>query len=147
MKINRSISIASPPEEVFAFVSDVRNDPQWHTDILAARLAEGETVGPGAVFQIERRQPFRGASEGTITVTGYDAPRRVVFDGRLGDFTVVITHTVEPDGAGSRFTKHVEASPPGIMRVLGPLMVPMMNRETARHLANLKGVFESRARA
>jgi carbon monoxide dehydrogenase subunit G len=147
LKINRSISIARPPEEVFAFVSDVRNDPQWHTDIRAARLADGETVGPGAVFQIERRQPFRGVSEGTFTVTGYDPPRRVILDGRLGDFTAVVTHTVEPDGTGSRFTKHVEASPLGIMRVLGPLMVPMMNRETARHLDNLKSVLESGARA
>jgi hypothetical protein len=32
-----STSIARSATEVFEFVSDLRNDPRWHTDILEAR--------------------------------------------------------------------------------------------------------------
>jgi uncharacterized protein YndB with AHSA1/START domain len=76
-------SIARPADEVFAFVSDVRNDPRWHTDILEARLTEGVSIGAGSTFAI-RFKPFMGQSEGTMTVFEYEQPRRVVLRGRMG---------------------------------------------------------------
>lgn len=57
-----STSIARPASEVFEFVSDLRNDPQWHTDILEARLAGDGPIGQGATFAI-RFKPFMGKSE------------------------------------------------------------------------------------
>lgn len=45
MIIENTTTIARPGAEVFAFVSDVRNDPQWHNDVLEAQLPEGESVG------------------------------------------------------------------------------------------------------
>lgn len=58
--IENSTTIARPAAEVFAFVSDVRNDPQWHADVLEAQLLEGEPVGKGSMFAIKMK-PFMGS--------------------------------------------------------------------------------------
>ena len=100
MSTEATESVARPAAQVFAFIADVRNDPRWHTDVLQARLAEGETVRAGSVFEI-RTKPVMGISGGTVTVSAYDPPR-IVFDIRMGKLTPRTTFTVVPDGDGCR---------------------------------------------
>jgi hypothetical protein len=62
------------------------------------------------VFAV-RFKPYMGQSEGTFTIVEYEAPRRVVFRGRIGKMEPTLTHTVEPNGgevgspAGSRWSR------------------------------------------
>ena len=49
MKVERHISIARPPAEVFGHIADVRNDPSWHTDVLEVRSST-DAVAMGTVF-------------------------------------------------------------------------------------------------
>src|SRR5207249_7680037 len=99
-----SESIARGPEEVFAFVADVRNDPQWHTDVLEATLAQGSSVAVGSVFEI-RTKPFMGVSGGTVTVKEYSPPRQIVFNVKMGKMQPTTTFTVEPEGTGARVSR------------------------------------------
>jgi uncharacterized protein YndB with AHSA1/START domain len=134
-------SFARPPAEVFAFVSDVRNEPQWHTDVLGAKLTGGTSVGKGSRFAVKFK-PFMGQSEGAITVVEYDAPRRVVFRGRMGKMEPTVIHIVEPDDGGSRFTRRFEMEPHGLLRLMAPLMGGMFRKQNAGFVANLKRVLE-----
>jgi len=65
-----STSIARPAAEVFAFIADVRNDPRWHTDVLAAKLLEGTAIDRHSIFEIETK-PVMGVSGGTVAVSQY----------------------------------------------------------------------------
>jgi uncharacterized protein YndB with AHSA1/START domain len=94
-------SLARPAAEVFAFIADVRNDPRWHTDVLAARLIDGTTVDKGARFEIETK-PVMGMSGGTVTISDCVPPSRIVFDVRMGKLEPTTTFTVVPDGQGCR---------------------------------------------
>jgi len=47
MIVEIATTIARPPAAVFAFVSDMRNESQWHTDVLQAWLVDGEAVAAG----------------------------------------------------------------------------------------------------
>lgn len=143
MIIENQATIARPAEEVFAFVADPRNDPKWHTDVLEAHRTDDGPVGAGTTYSVSFK-PFMGVSEGTITVREYAPPQRVVFDGRMGTMTPTVTFTVEPDGAGSRFTRHVQIPARGLLRIIAPLMAPMARKEADRFLANLKRELEDR---
>ena len=143
MIIENQITIARAAEEVFAFVSDPRNDPKWHTDVLEAHRADDGPVGVGTTYAT-RFKPFMGQSEGTVTVREYTPPQRIVFDGQVGTMAPTITLTIEPDEAGTRFTRHVEIQTHGLLRILAPLMTPMARREASRFLANLKRELEAR---
>jgi carbon monoxide dehydrogenase subunit G len=135
-------SIARPAADVFEFVSDLRNDPRWHTDILEARLAEEGPIGKGLTF-IVRFKPFMGQSEGTVTVSDYEPPRRIVLQGKMGKMAPTVILSVEPQGEGSRFTRRVEMEPPGMMRLMAPFMGGTFRKRNAGFVANAKRVLEA----
>lgn len=62
--VARSITINRPVAEVFAYVSDVSNEPAWHTDVLEARQTSEGPIGIGTTFLI-RVKPSMGVSEGS----------------------------------------------------------------------------------
>ncbi|MET1012583.1 MAG: SRPBCC family protein [Actinomycetota bacterium] len=137
-----STSIARPAAEVFEFVSDVRNDPRWHTDILEAHLIGEEPIGQGSTFAVKFK-PFMGQSEGTVTVAKYEPPRRLELRGQMGKMAPTLTLSVDPQGDGSRFTRRVEMEPPGIMRLLAPFMKGTFRKQNAGFVENLKKVLEA----
>lgn len=141
MRVESSTTIAGPAQEILAFVTDVRNDPRWHTDVLEAWLTEGTDVGRGSVFGI-RFKPFMGQSEGTMTVAEHEPGRRTVLTGRMGPLAPTTTLTVEPNGGGTRFTRRVEMEPVGMLRIIGPLMKGTFRRHNEGFLANLKRELE-----
>lgn len=60
-----SITIDRPVEDVFGYVTDVTNDPAWHTDILEAHKTTEGSIGVGTVWHT-RFNPTMGISEGDI---------------------------------------------------------------------------------
>jgi uncharacterized protein YndB with AHSA1/START domain len=140
--IESTESIARSPADVFTFVADVRNDPQWHTDILEAQLTSGRLVANGTTFTT-RSKPFMGLSEGTGIVTAYEPPHRFVIEERMGKFEPKTILIIEPDGSGSQITRRVEMEPAGLLRLVAPFMGGMMRRQAAGFLANLKRVLEA----
>ena len=135
-------TIARPPGEVVGMVSDVRNEPQWHTDVLEARLTNTGDVAQGSVFNVKLK-PAMGVSSGTVTVVELDPPRRVVMHGRMGKLEPSVTHVVEPVRDGSRFTRLVELSLPFPMAVMTPLVRRMILKANRGFVANLKRVLEA----
>jgi uncharacterized protein YndB with AHSA1/START domain len=141
MRVDKSVSIARPPSEVFDYVSDVRNDPNWHTDVLSVSSSTPQ-IGKGTVFEVKVK-PSMGVSEGTMTVADYEPPRRLVLDGRMGKMAPKVTYTVEAEGSGTKYTRTVEIDPPGVMKLMSPMMKMMIGKSNNGFLANLKRVLES----
>jgi uncharacterized protein YndB with AHSA1/START domain len=135
-------SVRRPAAETFAFIADVRNDPRWHTDVLESKLIEGTSVGKGSTFEIKTK-PVMGISGGTVTVSDYEPPSRIVFDVRMGKLQPTTTFTVVPDGEGCRVTRKIDMEPPGLMRLIAPFMGGMMRKRNVGFLANLKRVLEN----
>jgi len=138
-----STSIARPAAEVFAFIADVRNDPRWHTDVLAAKLIEGNAVDGHSVFEIETK-PVMGVAGGTVAVSQYEPPSRIIFDVRMGKLQPTTTFTVVPAATGCRVTRRIDMEPRGLMRAMAPFMGGMMRKRNDMFLANLRRVLEDK---
>jgi carbon monoxide dehydrogenase subunit G len=143
MKVERKISIARPPAEVFSHIADVRNDPSWHTDVLEVRSST-DVVGVGTVFNVKVK-PSMGVSEGTMTVSRFEPGKLVEFQGRMGKMAPTVTNICEPEAQGTRVTRRVELEPPGAMRVMTPLIKRMIAKSNDGFLANLKRLLERSA--
>ena len=141
MKVERKITIARPPAEVFNYVADVRNDPAWHTDVLEVRSST-DVVGMGTVFNVKVK-PSMGVSEGTMTVSRFEPGTLIEFHGRMGKMAPTVTNICEPEAQGTRFTRRVELEPPAIIRVMTPLIKRMIATSNDGFLANLKRLLES----
>ena len=143
MKVEQSTTISRPPAEVFSYISDVRNDPSWHTDVLEVRSST-TSVGMGTVFDVKVK-PSMGVSEGTMTVSRFEPGRLIEYSGQMGKMAPTVTNICEPDGQGTRVTRRVEIDPPGIMRLMSPLIATKIGKDIERFLANLKHLLEGSA--
>ncbi|MFY9587710.1 MAG: SRPBCC family protein [Actinomycetota bacterium] len=143
MRVERSVSIARPPGDVFGYVSDIRNDPAWHTDVLEVSSST-DAVGVGTVFNV-RVKPAMGVSEGTMTVSKLEPGRLIEFQGRMGKMAPTVTNIVESDGSGAKMTRRVELQPPGMMKIMTPMIKMMIGKGNSGFLSNLKKVLEAKA--
>ena len=141
MRVERTITIARQPADVFRFIADVRNDPTWHTDVLEVR-SSSDVVELGTVFHVKVK-PSMGVSEGTMTVSRLEPGELVEFRGRMGRMEPTVTNICEPDKEGTRVTRRVEIEPPGVMRAMTPLMKRMIGKSNEGFLANLKRLLET----
>ena len=141
MRVERSTRIEKPSGDVFDYIADIRNDPTWHTDVLEAQSST-ERVGLGTVFTVKVK-PSMGVSEGTMTVSQLEPGRRIEFQGRMGKMTPTVTNICAPDGNGTRVTRRVELEPPGMMRLMSPMIKMMIGKANDGFLANLKRLLET----
>lgn len=112
-----AISLLSPPERVWALVSDVGGTARWRTDIVKVEMKKG---GGDTIRFVESS----GRGEVTFEVESQNPPRRQVT--RIVDegqpFGGTWTWELEPQDGGTRLTL-VEAGfiKPPLFRVLGKL--------------------------
>src|ERR671924_1868279 len=107
--IVETVEIAKSPQEVFAYLDDLRRHGEWQDQIESVEvLTEGPTrVGSRAV---DTRRVPGGRQKITYEITEHDPPRRAAFRGLDGPVRPVGRVTVEPlgDGSHSRVTLELE---------------------------------------
>src|SRR5215211_1544903 len=141
-----SVVIERPPEEVFAYVSDLQNIPEWGA--LSGEMRK-ETEGPPEVdARYTADLTFLGRRLVIpYEVSTYEPPRLFVFRSLGGPLHDEYTYTFEEEpGGGTRFSMAIEMQPDGFFfRVTGPLVEKMTQRYYFRkELKTLKGLLESR---
>jgi uncharacterized protein YndB with AHSA1/START domain len=142
-----SAVIGRPIEDVWAFVSDPRNEPKWHTDILEIRSASDPAGGPptnwidGATLLVTVQ--FMGRREYEVEITGLEANRRLQFTTRTGPVKPTSTYLFESADGDTRFTRHVEVPLHGPMRIFGPLMRRDLEKRNGRFVQNLKALLDT----
>lgn len=140
MRVERRISIARPPDEVFDYIADVRNDPSWHTDVLEVSSST-DAVQMGTEFTV-RVKPSMGVSRGSMTVTKLEPGKLIELQGRMGRMSPTVTNICEPDGSGTLVTRRVEMEMPGLMRLMAPMAQSKIGKGNEGFLANLKRLLE-----
>jgi uncharacterized protein YndB with AHSA1/START domain len=137
-----SITIDRPVEEVFAYVTDVTNDPAWHTDVLEARKTSEGPIGMGTVWH-SRFKPTMGISEGDMEVVDFEPNRTQVMRGQIGPMQPTLTYLLEPSDGGTKFTRRIQINVSGWMKIMQPIIGMMLPKQNRGFLANLKRVLES----
>jgi hypothetical protein len=142
MRVERRVYIAKAPEDVFKYVADVRNDPTWHTDVLEVQ-SSSDVVGLGTVFTVKVK-PSMGISEGTITISHLEPGRMVELAGRMGKMAPTVTNICDSEGSGTQLTRRIEIEPPGLMRLMSPMIKRMIAKSNDGFLGNLKHLLEAK---
>jgi uncharacterized protein YndB with AHSA1/START domain len=141
-----STEIARSPDDVFAYITDPMNLPEWQESVVKVECKE-TPVHVGTRAQLTRRvgkREMRMTSEVVElsppthwTIRGVDSPVRGNIDGRI-----------EPldDGARSRVTIEIDLHGHGIGKLLLPLVVKKkVETEMPRNMQHLKEQLESTA--
>jgi carbon monoxide dehydrogenase subunit G len=132
--------IARAIEDVFAFLSDLENVPEWNYAIVETRKISEGPVGVGSTYRQVRSVPSR--SEERLEITAYDPPRQLEVRGQLGPFRSRLFYALNATPEGTRVTNTVEVELRGPGRLLGRVAVPRVREAVAANLRKLKEPLE-----
>ena len=140
--ITVSTTINRPVGEVFAFVAEMENEPQWHTDILEAeRLTDGE-VGKGTNYRVQFRPQPMSPSEATVEIVEFEADRRIVSQADMGNMKPTMTYVFEEAEGGTQVTRRIQIGTSGMMTLMSPMIKMMVRRRNVGFVDKLKQVLE-----
>jgi carbon monoxide dehydrogenase subunit G len=138
-----TVEIARAPEEVFAFVSDPANYPQWQPSLVAI---EPHRPGPLRVGReaTEVRRFLGREIETTWTCVEHEPHSRSAIECDQGPVPFKGTFVLEPADRGTRFTWTVETRGPAA-RLGGPLVGRATRAELEGNSGRLKELLEGEA--
>jgi uncharacterized protein YndB with AHSA1/START domain len=114
--VTLNVTIDRPREEVFAYLSDVANYPEFTDHFLTGwRLTREESEGRGAGARYRQGGRFDRFGYYDLSIAELDPPFRIVAVGRGGKYNRIKTFhqwTLEPSSSGTRLEYVYETEPP-----------------------------------
>ena len=143
--ISESIEINRRPEDVFAYLDDVKRHGEWQEQIVDVQPEGDQPMGVGKRVLETRRVPG-GDRSMTYEITAHDPPRQSSFRVLDGPIRAVGTVSIEPigDGSRSRLTFTLDFQGHGLGgKVLLPLAKSQARKQIPRDQAKMKELLES----
>jgi uncharacterized protein YndB with AHSA1/START domain len=141
-RLQRSITIKRPIEDVFAFVSNSENRPEWMHVTEVKKLTKGP-IGVGTTFSSVVDTPER-RWESTLEVVEYQPGERYAFRAE-SPVPLQLDHLFKPVAGGTRVTLRLEAEYTGVSRLARPFVNLATRRQMHVDLVALKKCLEGRA--
>lgn len=132
--------IPAPPDEVFSYVADTRNDPEWCRNVSEVRQIAGHGVAPGSRFRFRQSVEVGGRrlhSDVEVEVAEM-GERSIEWEVEDRFQTRRVRMTVEPADGASRVIQQTTASfkrKPGLARWLYPRLARRTFRDQFDELA------------
>jgi uncharacterized membrane protein len=141
-RVDESIDVARPADEVARFMFDWRNDASWIGGISEARLLRDGDFGVGS--RVERIASFLGRRiEYVLEVDEHEPGRRLSMHSVRGPFPMTVAYEVAEAGEGATARVRVGGDATGFYRLAGPLLNRQAARSIARDLERLKSLLEA----
>jgi hypothetical protein len=143
-------TIAKSREEIFAYLCDIANHPEFSDHYLTDwRLTREDPVGigAGARFKVKVPPPRQRYTYTDITLIDVTAPWRVVLAGRTGKFNRIrlrAVYELQPDHGGTRVAYTLETKPKTFTDTLveGFGMRGWFRRKSNKSLKRLRAILE-----
>jgi hypothetical protein len=143
MQLSVTRVINRPAPEVFAFVSDVSNNPRWQKGQVSCRWTSPPPVGIGSTYEQEARFLGRRVLS-TFAVVEYEPGRSVTIQTVESSFPIRVQRSVEPiDERRSRVVAEITGEPGGFFRLFAPLVRRIAQRSVDADYDRLKVLLES----
>ena len=138
------ITIQRPIDEVFAYVSDLQNSPQWQKGVVEARRMTDGPLGIGTQFMDVRKYTGSRTLESAIQCTHYELNKKIVFKTISSSWPHEDIYQFESIDGGTRLTNRFELQISGWMAMAGPLIALGLKGEMSANIGNLKARLEKR---
>jgi hypothetical protein len=141
VRVEESVRIAKPPADVWAAIADYSFDLQWRKGLTDMTP---DPPGPPAVgtkvHEVVRTSGRDYVADTVVTDLDPGVSYRFSGSGTIGGLAGGRSVRADPDGAV--FTYTIELGPKGGMRLLRPLLGPIVRSGLKRDLRQLKALLE-----
>jgi uncharacterized protein YndB with AHSA1/START domain len=139
-RASSEIVINSPREDVFAFLADPENDPQWRSGVLDLKRVSGSGIGARYTQGIKGPRGRRIPAD--IEITELVPGKTIAFQTITGPVRPRGRYQLDSADGGTRVRFELESDVKGVKRLLGPMVQKTMNSEVGQ-LVSLKRVIET----
>lgn len=145
IKINASVVIHRPVEDVFAYANDISHWAEWNPGLTEVSAPEGPIQAGARIREVFR---FLGRRiESSFEVVDYEPNRRVTYRTVAGPIPMAGTQTYEPVDGGTKLTISGEGEAGGFFKLAERVVAQMTRRQFQTGLDNLKDLLEAQAPA
>ena len=141
MRMQHTVFIDKPIEDVFNYVTIYENETAWQSDVVEAYLTSKGPLGLGTTG-CEVRIFLGRRFESEWVMIEYEPPRKGTFKSTSGTVPYVGTYLLEESDGGTIFSYHLETEPSGLLKLLEPLTKGIYMRGLRADLAALKRILE-----
>ena len=107
IRVETSVHIKRPSDEVFAFISNFENNPLWQSGQIEARFTSDGPLGVGSTY--DQVAKFLGRQiVSAFEVLEYEPGRRIKASSTSGSFPITFTRVVEPVDGGAQVSAVVD---------------------------------------
>ena len=143
IKFEFTVVVNRPVEEVFPYLINPDNLPEWQSMVLEARQDTPGAMGQGTRVTDVRK--FLGRRfETTSEVTAFEPNKRVDFKAVSGPIPFQISHTLETVDGSTRIKVVAQGEPGGFFKLAEPLVGTQAERQFKNDYSTLKDLLEAR---
>jgi len=142
IKVESSVMINRPVQEVFAFVTDPSNNAKWQEGLIESRL---ESAGPVALgSKITDVRTFIGRKlESKLEVTAYEPGKRVSLKVVKGPLPFEVTQTFQAEAGGTKLDFVAQGEPGGFFKLAEGMVRKQLEAQLVTNAERLKKVLEA----
>ena len=140
--IDHSVTIDRPLEEVWDFVSDPANNPQWQSGVTQSDQSPTGPVGVGTRVRIVRRIMGQ-RTEMVFETTEFKPYEKFAFKSLSGPLEVSGSLAVAATDAGTEVTYSGTGKAAGVLGLGETIIAGLVNRQISDDLKALKALLES----
>lgn len=141
-RIEESIEIKCPVDKVFAYTTDAKKWPKWHSFIPEAEQTSQGPVNVGSTFKGVSRMMGR-SMKWTAIATEYELNKKWGQNITCGRVAIEEHVTYTPAEGGTIFTIVYDMKTGGFLKLFSPMMASSTRKETKKSLGNLKNILEA----
>ena len=139
-RASSEIVIERPREDVFAFLANPENDPQWRSGVLDLKRVSGSGIGARYTQGVKGPGGRRIAAD--IDITELTPGEAIAFRTIAGPVRPRGRYVRAAADGGTRVRFELESDLKGVKRLLAPMVQKTMNNEVGQ-LESLKRVIEA----
>ena len=140
-RIERRARVDAPPEELFAYLSDLANLPEWQPGIVSAEITSGDELGIGTTARVVR-DLMGQRIEAPMTVTAYEPPSRLAIRSEVSGVKATAELDLTPaDGAATDLVFAMEIRGSFITSFMEPMIADAAGGEIDATIARIQGRF------
>jgi uncharacterized protein YndB with AHSA1/START domain len=144
MELEVTVEIRRPLSEVWAFVTNLKNSPNWTRSGSELRQTSPGPLVVGATIESRKRILGRDIKSQSLRVTAYE-PERAIF--LVSEIPILgraeVRLAFEPIEDGTRVTRTSAIEPGPLLRFVLPLLRPLLTSDQDTEMANIKRQIEA----
>jgi carbon monoxide dehydrogenase subunit G len=142
IKLERSVLIERPVEDVYSFISNFENESKWCEEVVRTQKTSEGPIGVGSTFT--DHVEFMGRTiKSSYEILACEPNKSITIETSAGLVPFVATYSFDDADGVTKLAILAEAEPGGVFKHSTPIIRRRLDKQWEQNFANLKQLLES----